>query len=42
MRTRSLPVPSDVFDGLLAMLDRPVERLVWMERVLGDPRFTNS
>lgn len=38
----SLPVPSDVFDGLLAMLDAPTDRLPWMEKVLADPRFTNA
>lgn len=38
----SMRVPSDVFDGLLAMLDQPGERLVWMEKVLTDQRFTNA
>ena len=38
----SMPVPSDVFDGLLAMLDGPAERLPWMEKVLADRRFTNA
>ena len=38
----SITVPSDVFDGLLAMLDAPTDRLPWMEKVLVDPRFTNA
>ena len=38
----SMRVPSDVFDGLLAMLDEPGERLAWMEKVLADQRFTNA
>ena len=38
----SMQVPSDVFDGLLAMLDQPSERLAWMEKVLTDRRFTNA
>lgn len=38
----SMRVPSDVFDGLLAMLDQPGERLAWMEKVLADQRFTNA
>lgn len=39
---RSMRVPSDVFDGLLAMLDQPGERLAWMDKVLADQRFTNA
>lgn len=42
MAHSSMRVPSDVFDGLLAMLDQPGERLVWMEKVLADQRFTNA
>ena len=38
----SMRVPSDVFDGLLALLDEPGERLPWMEKVLADRRFTNA
>lgn len=38
----AMQVPSDVFDGLLALLDRPGERLPWMEKVLADQRFTNA
>ncbi|MHB1854313.1 MAG: type II toxin-antitoxin system TacA family antitoxin [Acidimicrobiales bacterium] len=37
----SLRVTSEVFDGLLAMLDAPGERLAWMEKVLSSPRFQN-
>lgn len=37
----SMQVPSDVFDGLLALLDEPGERLPWMEKVLADQRFTH-
>lgn len=36
-----MQVPSDVFDGLLAMLDHPGERLPWMEKALANRRFTN-
>lgn len=38
----SMPVPSEVFDHLLAVLDQPGEQLQWMERVLAERRFTNA
>lgn len=38
----SMRVPSEVFDGLLAMLDQPGEGLAWMDKVLADQRFTNA
>jgi uncharacterized protein (DUF1778 family) len=38
----SMQLPGDVFDGLLAMLDQPGDRLPWMEKVLADRRFTNA
>lgn len=37
----SLRVASEVFDGLLALLDEPEDRLGWMEKVLSGPRFEN-
>lgn len=38
----SVPVPSEVFEQLLAVLDQPGDKLQWMERALADRRFTNS
>ncbi len=38
----SMPVPNDVFDALLALLDAPADPLPWMENVLANRRFTNS
>jgi uncharacterized protein (DUF1778 family) len=37
----SMTVPSDVFDGLLAALDRPASSLPWLETAVAESRIDN-